>query len=595
MHPEEKWSGPFMQQHQQIDLRAAVSRLRLDAGVVSALGVVLTSGGAWAIHASTGWALPALLWVVLGAGALGIWGRREAARNHARNEALRALVDGLASGSGLSTVDDEALAEMGEGGQALSGLFGELENISTRVLGTIERVQALPERLDIAIGKVAHSADAQEEAVEEAASLMANIKTSMGNITDRVSQLERSTEESASSILEMGSSVDEVARNAASLHESVEASTSSVHEMGASIRQVAGGASEVERIAEETAGSIVEMDRVVQEITGNAREAAELTQKVSDGAERGRDAVGETIQDIKAIHGRTEDAREGLGKLVDRIDEIAGILGVIREINDETNLLSLNAAIIAAQAGEQGKAFLVVANHVKTLARRTAASTQDIEKLIYDVQKESVAAVETMNAGVDAIETGVARSTVAGEALQSIRDSAREASERVEGIARSTDEQARASKLVSNAAQETSAQVRQISTAMGEQSKVSEQMLQSSEAALELCRHVHRSTDEQRETGRYITDAISNITEMIRVIREHTGNHSTASDSVQASVMRLLENAQKSAEVVPEIGELLAELRDGAGEIITDLSRFDPHADSRAELVGPAEEGASGA
>ena len=66
----------------------------------------------------------------------------------------------------------------------------------------------------------------------------------------------------------------------------------------------------------------------------------------------------------------TGDAREVLEKLVERIGEIGQILNVIGEINDETNLLSLNAAIIAAQAGEQGKAFAVVANHVKTLAKR---------------------------------------------------------------------------------------------------------------------------------------------------------------------------------------------------------------------------------
>ncbi len=575
-----------MQQPQERDLRAALARFSLTSGVVSGAGAFLCGLVAYGLLEATGEAWMGLVWLAASASALGAWSHRQTARSSARAKAMSAVVDGLQNGEGFHALDIDALQEMGESGGALAALYAELEGLSTRVMGTIERVSALPERLDQAIGGIAESADAQEEAVEEAASLMANIKSSMKNITDRVTQLERSAEESASSILEMGSSVDEVARNAASLHESVEASTSSVHEMGASIRQVAESASEVERIAEETAGSVVEMDRVVQEITGNAREAAELTQKVSEGAERGGDAVGETIEDIKAIHGRTEDARAGLATLVNRIDEIAGILGVIREINDETNLLSLNAAIIAAQAGEQGKAFLVVANHVKTLARRTAASTHDIEKLIFDVQKESVAAVEAMNAGVDAIETGVARSSIAGDALQMIRESSREASSRVEGIARSTGEQARASKLVAEAAQETSTQVRQISIAMSEQSRVSEQMLSSSEQALEVCRHVHRSTDEQRETGRYITDAISNITEMIRVIREHTGSHSNASDAVRDSVMSLLQNAQRSAERVPEIGGMLAELRDGAAEIIEDLSRFGGGANGFA----PAEE-----
>jgi len=567
-----------------MDRLARTLGLSAASPLVTAIGALVVGGATLLVYDVTGALWAALIWLGLGAGGLAMLTDHRGSGDALGSERITRAIEGLSAGRELSALELQAFDEMGPVGQALSRLLVELQGLSGGVMHTIQRVQSLPQRLDAAIGQIAHSADAQEEAVEEAASLMANIKSSMHNISERIGQLERSAEESASSILEMGSSVDEVARNAASLHESVEASTSSVHEMGASIRQVAASAAEVERIAEETAGSTVEMDRVIQEITRHARDAAQLTQKVSDGAERGSAAVDDTIADIKVIHGRTEEAREGLSTLVNRIDEIAGILGVIRDINDETNLLSLNAAIIAAQAGEQGKAFLVVANHVKTLARRTAASTQDIEKLIYDVQKESVAAVEAMNAGVDAIETGVARSTAAGDALSLIRQSAREASERVDGIARSTDDQSRASKLVAKAAQETSSQVQQIATAMGEQAAVSEQMLRSSESALELCRHVHRSTEEQRETGRYITDAISNITEMIRVIREHTASHSQASDAVRDSVMRLLENAQRSAERVPEISAMLAELRDGAAEIIGELSRFDGQA--AAALAG---------
>ena len=74
---------------------------------------------------------------------------------------------------------------------------------------------------------------------------------------------------------------------------------------------------------------------------------------------------------------------------LDAIGEIGNIATVIGGISDETNLLSLNAAIIAAQAGEHGKAFAVVADQVKTLARRTTASTKEIERLIADVQARS--------------------------------------------------------------------------------------------------------------------------------------------------------------------------------------------------------------
>jgi len=550
-------------------------RLSLESAAGTALGGALTGSVALGIFSLSGSWLLSVAGLLAAAATLGAWSHRRARRSLALVDAIQSAVAGLSGGATIARLDDTHLGSFGTVARSFNQIFDVLSDVAKRVLERVQGVQYLPEQVTAIMTRIEASADAQEEAVEETASLLANINSSIRDINERVEQLQRSADESASSILEMGSSVDEVTRNVATLHESVELSTSSVHEMSASIRQVAESAEQVQHIAESTASSMTQMDRVVQEVTGHAQEAASLTQKVSEGAEIGARAVEDTICDIERIHERTTEARLGLEKLVGRISEIGGILGAIGEINDETNLLSLNAAIIAAQAGEQGKAFLVVANHVKTLAKRTAASTKDIEKLILDVQAESVSAVGAMKAGIEAIDTGVQRSRAAGEALAAIRSSAHEASSRVEGIAHATDEQARGSKLVAQAAQDTSSQVQQISAAMTEQNKVSEQMLKNAERALELCRHVHRSTEEQRETRRYITDSISSITEMIRQIRECTANHGKASESVSAAVTRLLENAHKAGQHVPEVNGILAQLRDTAREIVTELARFE--------------------
>src|SRR4029450_2114558 len=95
-----------------------------------------------------------------------------------------------------------------------------------------------------------------------------------------------------------------------------------------------------------------------------------------------------------------------LEKLADRIAQIGEIVDVIGGINEETNPLSLNAAIIAAQAGEQGKAFAVVANHVKTLAQRTAGSTKEIEALIGAVQEQWANAVTALGARIAGVQSG---------------------------------------------------------------------------------------------------------------------------------------------------------------------------------------------
>jgi methyl-accepting chemotaxis protein len=189
---------------------------------------------------------------------------------------------------------------------------------------------------------------------------------------------------------------------------------------------------------------------------------------------------------------------------------------------------------------------------------------------------------------MEAIEQGVNRSRVAGESLASIRSSALESSTRVAEIERATEEQTRTSTLVARAVQDTSTQVQQISAAMAEQSMASDEMLRNSEAALELCRHVHRSTEEQRETGRYITGSISSITEMIRAIQEGTASHARASQSVSDAVMRLLDNARKSGEHIPEVTAMMSGLSESAEAILAELGPFEAaHAARQAHEVGP--------
>lgn len=490
---------------------------------------------------------------------------------------LLEAIERIAAGDYAASVTATELGPFRGFTATLNALCDRQGQLSREVTTLIDRLQQIPERVFEAMKEVDDGRIATEEAVEETASLLVNINTSIRSINGEVESLSRSTEEASSSILEMQSSIDEVARSAASLNESVDANTTSIHEISASIRQVADSADSVQGMAEESAAAMVEMDRAIQEVGEHVREASGLTEQVSHGAEAGQQTVAATIDGIEEIRAQTSRAKAVLERLAERIGEIGEIVNVIGAINDETNLLSLNAAIIAAQAGEQGKAFAVVANHVKTLAQRTAGSTKEIEALIRAVQDESSNAVRAMAAGMEAVESGVSRSRKAGEELDRIRASSREASARVAEIARAAAEQGRNSKHVAEAAQNTSTMVQQISSARSEQSRASEAMLKNAEAALEICRQVHRSTAEQRESGRFITASIGSITEMIRSIQQNTESHSAASEAVSDAVSRILEVARKAGERVPEVLDAVAELREHSRALAQAAGSGAPH------------------
>jgi methyl-accepting chemotaxis protein len=557
---------------------------RLDSSF-ALLATTLSGAGALALFALTDSVLAAGSWVVAATVATWVGHRALWERIAGPVRLILEAVQKIAQGDYDVQLTREELGYLSDYSDTLNALCRSQQRISQGVSEVVGRLQEVPERIFEAMQEIESGRESTEEAVEETASLLVNINTSIRSINSEVESLSHATDEASSSILEMGGSIDEVARNAGSLNDSVDASTSSIHEISASIRQVAESADAVQSMAEESAAAMVEMDRAIQEVSQHVSEASGLTEEVSQGAQAGSQAVGATIEGIDEIRQQTLEAKAVLECLAGRIAEIGEIVNVIGGINDETNLLSLNAAIIAAQAGEQGKAFAVVANHVKTLAQRTTSSTQEIEGLIRAVQQESSNAELAMAAGIEAVEKGVERSRKAGEELEKIRTSSGEASSRVAEIARATGEQTRNSKHVAEAAQRTSSMNQQISGAMAEQSRAGEAMLKNAESALEMCRQVHRSTEEQRESGRFITASVSSVTEMIRSIQRNTESHGAASEAVAEAVSRILEITRKSGERIPEVVSNLESLRAEARSLAG-------AAGSASEIPSPSVDGA---
>ena len=151
------------------------------------------------------------------------------------------------------------------------------------------------------------------------------------------------------------------------------------------------------------AGSILDStDEIVHTIRGvadNSNAAAAAAKQAGEDASNGKNVIEEVITAINALASDVNEAVPAIGELEKQSDKICSVIEVIGDISKQTNLLALNAAIEAARAGEMGRGFAVVADEVRKLSSRTSEATNDIRKMIEQLQVDTERAVASITKG----------------------------------------------------------------------------------------------------------------------------------------------------------------------------------------------------
>ena len=216
---------------------------------------------------------------------------------------------------------------------------------------------------------------------------------------------------------------------------------SAVAQVGQVVENTAGRSGQQQEMTDMVATAVHEMGLTVQEIARNASNAAQASQSARNEAQQAREVVGQSIGHIEHMSAEIGDAATAVGQLASQVASIDQVLAVIRGISEQTNLLALNAAIEAARAGEQGRGFAVVADEVRTLARRTQASTDEIQQMIARLKQGAETAVSSMRAGQAATGTGVEASQRTGQSLSAITEQVERISDMNTQVAAATEEQ----------------------------------------------------------------------------------------------------------------------------------------------------------
>lgn len=476
----------------------------------------------------------------------------------------------------LSLKDDiKTKDEIGRLSKNLIKAVKGLGNIINRATTVSKRVASVTFEIEHESKKVADRAKLEQEAIDNVLKSVEWFNKSLGEIAEIIRELSVSAEHSATGVNEMRSSTAQISSNTIELSDAIDSTSSAIQQMTANIKEVAAKSGELSVSAEEAVTAIAEINTSTKEIALNTAESAKLAEEiVSDASKFGIAAVEKIADEMDTIRATVQRTSEFIDHLSKKSEDIGKILNVIDEITDQTTLLALNAAILAAQAGEHGKGFTVVADEIKDLAEKTALSTREIGELIGAVQSEVRLVSSAMSDGIKTVDEGSKLSREASSSFKKITSRLKRSSELTMTIERAATEQSRGLNFVADAMESVKNKISRIAASSAEQSEGASQIVSSTEKIRDITANVKSAIIEQAREGKNLFEAAEDLSvktqEIAATIRETKSN----SDNILSSIEKISALPGENRKIVSDMNSNIRKLMKDAEVLTAQMGSF---------------------
>ncbi len=358
---------------------------------------------------------------------------------------------------------------------------------------------------------------------EEIASIATEVQRRVEQTREENRGLSSMSTQTASAIEEITATINSLSERMADLSGAVESNSASVEQIKGSIDELGEGVENQSSAVSETSASMEEMGASLQSIAKTARGKKESSESLVESVQLGRDNVDKTISLIDELSRHATEIQE--------------VIEIINSISSQTNLLSMNAAIEAAHAGDAGKGFAVVADEIRKLAESTSQNSRKIG----DSLKENAEIIERLQSSFDETRGFYAK----------VEEHAGETSNAFGEILGTLDELSTGAEEIQHAVQtlsETSASVKQ-----------------EAEEIQEAIASIKSSTDSEQQISRQVLSAMNEMKYGAQEINEAINGLNASIDTISDSMNGIGEQiaAFKVGREEEEIAGLVEEGEDG--------------------------------
>ncbi len=464
--------------------------------------------------------------------------------------------------------------ELEELGNAYNKMVEGLRNLVTKVFLLSDEIHRLVFKTQEDFQNLKIRSDEQTNVLLEADKHLERIKSGTKQINDQIDDLFLTTQETNSSVMELGSTSEEIKNNMGKLTQAISEITAGIDEMAASINQVNNNLQKMVSDADEMTTSAAEISTSIEEVERITRHNSELSKEVTDNAMEGMESVKKTAEGVSKIKDSVTEIAKIIDRLQERSQQIGTITIVINQVAERTNLLALNASIIATQAGKHGRSFAVVAEQIRNLSQRVSSSTKEIEEIIKGIQGEINSAVNQVQTTLKDVVAEEELTQVAENSLKKILESSQKTLEMSEVIFQAIKEQTTGNKLIWEAAERITSTAHELAQAIEQQAASSSQIARATEEVGELSSMINQATKQQADSNKVIKESIEKINEALEMIGEMTKSYSLETEDVFEIIHRNLELIKENYQLMTDVSKQVENLQNKIKELVKDVRNF---------------------